>query len=211
MKRGLKVIWHLCAAVGVVTIAGLVWLLAQGIGTRADPPPLEVAVSRAARHYAIPASARARPNPILVTQGSLRDGLEHWADHCAGCHGNDGSGDTEVGRALYPRTPDMRAQATQELSDGELFYIIENGVKLTGMPAWGTGEPDGEQASWHLVNFIRRLPQITEEELEQMAELNPRGAAEWRQLEEERRFLAGETDAPAAPAKTPPHKHNGGH
>jgi mono/diheme cytochrome c family protein len=211
MKRGLKAIWHLCALVGVAAIASAAWLFAQGIGTRSEPPAVEVSLARAARHYAIPASARARPNPISVTQDSLREGLEHWADHCASCHGNDGSGDTEVGRALYPRVPDMRAPDTQQLSDGELFYIIENGVKLTGMPAWGTGEPEGEQASWHLVHFIRRLPQLTEEELEQMSDLNPRGAAEWRQLEEERRFLAGDTDTPAAPVKAAPHKHNGGH
>lgn len=208
MMRVIKVIWHLCAILGLAAIAALAWLAATGIGTRADPPAVEVSIARTARHLAIPAAARRRPNPVTVSGDSIRAGLEHWADHCASCHGNDGSGDTEIGRGLYPRAPDMRLPATQDLTDGELFYIIENGVKLTGMPAWGTGEPEGEQDSWHLVNFVRHLPQLSEEELAEMVDLNPKSAAEWQAREEERRFLAGETDAPpAAPAA--PHTHKG--
>ncbi len=132
--------------------------------------------------------------------------MEHWADHCATCHGNDGSGDTPIGSALYPRAPDVRLPATQDLTDGELFYIIENGVKMTGMPAWGTGTAEGEQESWHLVNFIRHLPQLSDDELAEMEELNPRGLADWRALEEERRFLAGDSEPPAV---AQPQTHKG--
>ena len=78
------------------------------------------------------------------------------------------------------------------MSDGELFSIIENGVRLTGMPAWGTGTPEGERASWALVHFIRRLPAMTEEEIAAMEQLNPKSADEWREEEDARRFLAGE-------------------
>jgi mono/diheme cytochrome c family protein len=205
MGRALRAVWHLCALAGVVAIAGIVWFAAQGISTRQEPSALEVSVARAARRFAIPTSERSRLNPVLVTDGSIRAGLAHWADHCASCHANDGSGDTTIGAALYPRAPDMRLKTTQELTDGELFYIIENGVKLTGMPAWGTGSPESEQDSWHLVNFIRHLPQLTDDELDEMADLNPRGLADWRALEEERRFLAGESDAPAV-TKPPTHK-----
>jgi mono/diheme cytochrome c family protein len=196
MTRVVKVLWHLCAIIGLAAVAGLAWFAAQGISARAEPTALEASVARTARWLAIAGADRDRANPILKTRGSVRTGMEHWADHCASCHANDGSGDISVGRSLYPRAPDMRQGATQELTDGELFYIIENGVKLTGMPAWSTGTPEGEQASWHLVNFIRHLPDVTEEELLEMAEMNPRGPAEWRALEEERRFLAGEIDLP---------------
>src|SRR5215204_5096493 len=84
--------------------------------------------------------------------------MAHFADHCAVCHGNDGRGDTEMGRGLYPKAPDMRLDATQQLSDGELFYIIEHGIRFTGMPGWRTGTTAGEESSWHLVRFIRHLP-----------------------------------------------------
>jgi hypothetical protein len=84
----------------------------------------------------------------------------------------------------------MRSPATQELTDGELFYIIENGVRLTGMPAWGgAGTAEG---SWHLVHFIRHLPKLTDEEKSRMEALNPRSPAEWRALEDEEAFLRGE-------------------
>lgn len=207
MKRALKTLWHLLALVGLAAIAGGVWLFQQGIGTRTAPGAIETRVARTARQIMIPAADRARQNPEASTSETLRSGLEHWADHCASCHANDGSGVTDTGQGLYPRPPDMRQAATQSLTDGELFYIIENGVKLTGMPAWGTGTPDGERASWHLVQLIRRLPALTEAELAEMEELNPRGAAEWREREEDRRFLSGETPAPAS--AEPPHRHKG--
>ena len=118
--------------------------------------------------------------------------MAHFADHCASCHANDGSGDTELGRSLFPPAPDMRQPATQDLSDGALFYVIEHGIRFTGMPAWGTGTAADEESSWHLVNFIRHLPNLTSEQVQEMEGMNPRPPAEIRQEIEEERFLAGE-------------------
>lgn len=203
--KALRLLWHLMAVVGIgATIAGA-WIARDGVGSRGTPGPAETRVSRAARSWLVPASARNRPNPEVSTPDTVRAGLEHWADHCASCHGNDGSGQTAMGQALYPKAPDMRLPATQALTDGELFYYIEHGVKITGMPAWGTGTPDGEQASWHLVHFIRHLPALTDDEVAEMEGLNPRSRAEWLALEEERRFLSGTLDVPGdAP---PAHVH----
>ncbi|MGH9174174.1 MAG: c-type cytochrome [Vicinamibacterales bacterium] len=206
MKSALKAIWHLLALLGLCGVVAGVWLFQQGIGTRAAPSAAEAAVARAARQAMIPAAARARLNPEPTDADTLRAGLEHWADHCASCHANDGSGNTEMGQGLYPRVPDMRHAATQDLTDGELFYIIENGVKMTGMPAWGTGTPDGERASWHLVQLIRRLPALSDGEIAEMEALNPRSASEWRALEEERRFLSGESPLPTDPGEST-HRH----
>jgi mono/diheme cytochrome c family protein len=131
--------------------------------------------------------------------------MTHYADHCAACHANDGSGETELGLGLYPRPPDMRQESTQSLTDGELFYIIQNGVRLTGMPAWDTGTPDGEASTWHLVHFIRRLSTLTENQIEEMRRLNPRSRAEIQQEIEEEKFLQG-GDATLSPPP-PTHKH----
>jgi len=100
--------------------------------------------------------------------------------------------------------PDM-ATVSQELTDGELFYVIEHGIRFTGMPAWGTGTPAGEEASWHLVHFIRHLPQTTPEEIEQMEAMNPRSPADIRQEIEAERFLRGDDPAPTEPPQ--PHGH----
>lgn len=198
-------VW-LLALVGLGAAGAGLWFMKDGIGTQTAPSALEVSAARRLRSLAIPRAAAARANPEPAAPAALADGLAHFADHCASCHGNDGSGDTPMGRTLYPRAPDMRLPATQSLSDGTLFYIIENGVRLTGMPAWGTGTEDGERSSWRLVQFIRHLPALTEDELLEMEALNPRSGAEWRQEEEIKRFLEGDGDAPPSPPATP-HRH----
>ena len=90
---------------------------------------------------------------------------------------------------------------------GELFSIIENGIRLTAMPAWGTGTPDGERASWALVHFIRRLPTLTAEEIGRMEELNPKTPDQFREDEEIRRFLAA-AGAPPATQALPAHERS---
>ena len=155
-------------------------------------------MARHIRHLAVPASARAVHNPVPLHGDALGQARAHFADHCASCHGNDGKGKTEMGRALYPRSPDLSASATQQLSDGELFYIIENGIRFTGMPGWGgAGRPE---ESWKLVHFIRHLPGLTDEELREMERLNPRSPAEWKELQEEDEFLGGPSGVPPSSA-----------
>lgn len=193
--------------VGGVAAGVLVYSIARrGLSARTEPSRVEELVARAMRGLATSREVRAMTNPVELTESVFTEGLEHFADHCAVCHANNGSGDTEIGRSLYPRAPDMRAALTQDLSDGELFSIIENGIRLTGMPAWSTGTPVGERASWALVHFIRRLPKLTDDEINRMEALNPKTAEEWRQEEEIRRFLAGEDVNPSMPS---PHKHDG--
>jgi mono/diheme cytochrome c family protein len=159
------------------------------------------------RRLATPNADRERTNPVQPTGEVISEALEHYADHCAGCHANDGSGDTEIGRGLYPRAPDMRATATQTLTDGELFSIIEHGIRLTGMPAWGNGTAEGERQSWGLVHFVRRLPKLNEEEIARMEALNPKTPAQFKEEEETRRFLQGDV-ARRPPAAAP---HDGKH
>ena len=192
----------------VVAIAGCLFvysIVRRGLSARVPPSVVEETIARAMRYLATPAALRSLPNPVEPTEAVLADGLPHFADHCASCHANDGSGDTAMGRNLYPPAPDMRAARTQGLSDGELFSIVENGIRLTGMPAWGTGTPEGERASWGLVHFIRRLPNLTPEEIARMEDLNPKSPEQFREEEEMRRFLAGE-DVPSAPPEPTSHE-----
>lgn len=177
----------LTALAGVV--GGVSYLRTTGLESRSTPSAFETRVARLARGVAVPADVRGRRNPTASTAESLAEGMAHFADHCAGCHANDGSGATEMGRGLYPKAPDMRLPATQNLSDGELFFVIENGIRFTGMPAWSTGTKAGEESTWHLVQFIRHLPQLTAAEVETMKRLTPRSPEEVRQEIEEDHFL----------------------
>ena len=193
----------------LILVVGLgavfVYVRGRGFSARSEPGRLEESVARFARRLAIPAAARDRQNSVPRSLEAIRDGLEHFADHCAICHGNDGSGQTDIGQGLYPKAPDMRLPATQELTDGELFYLIENGIPLTGMPAWGTGTPEGEEASWRLVRFTRHLLELSAEEVAEMEALNPKSPEEWRQQMEIEEFLRG-GEAPADPPQ-PSHRH----
>ena len=187
------------------------YFVTVGVSARPQPSALESSTARTIRGIAIRTRVRGLTNPVPVTPDIVQEGMEHFADHCAVCHANDGSGNTEMSRGLYPRAPDMRLPATQSLSDAELFYIIENGVRLTGMPGWSNGTKDGETSSWHLVHFIRHLPTLTEEEVAQMEDLNPRTPGEMQQREEEKKFLqGGDADAPPA-TPTHEHAHTGAH
>ena len=206
MKRFLRALLVLLVLLGVIVGAVAYSVVRRGLSTRTEPSRVEELVARSMRRLATPSSVRSMANPVQPTPELLEEALVHFADHCAICHANNGSGETAIGRGLYPRAPDMRQAPTQSLSDGELFSIIENGIRLTGMPAWGTGTAEGERASWALVHFIRRLPKLTDEEIGRMEALNPKTADEWRQEEEIRRFLAGED---VAPSTAPSHEHDG--
>jgi mono/diheme cytochrome c family protein len=183
----------LLAIPAIVVIAGLLWVCSTGLNTRDTPGALETRLAITLQRLAIPRGARDLANPMQATPELLVEARRHFADHCASCHGNDGSGATEMGQKLYPRVPDMRLPQTQNLSDGQIYYIIENGVRFTGMPAWGTGGTD-DHDSWHLVLFIRHLPHLTAEDLQDMKEHNPRSPADIKEEERENEFLSEPSD-----------------
>src|SRR2546425_12550466 len=200
----------LVVVVVFVVALGLVaadWIRA-GFSARDQPSMLEVFVARRVRSLAIPASARSAANPVTLTPNVLVAARAHFADHCASCHANDGSGQTEIGQNLYPKAPDMRLPATQNLTDGELFYIIPNGLRLTGMPAWGLKDDDLDEDTWTLVHLIRHLGELTPEQLKEMEQLNPRSPAELEEERQEQEFLRGGAEPPEDPNKphAPHHK-----
>lgn len=180
----------------------LYYFKGSGFSAREQPSAAETRAALMLRGWLTPTQYKGLKNPVSANPENITAGREHFADHCASCHANDGSGNTDLGRNFFPKAPDMRLERTQNLSDGELFYIIENGVRLTGMPGWSTGTPEGERSSWQLVHFIRRLPSLPPEELKDMERFNPRSGAE---IEEARRiedFLNG-ADAPSPPPVDP--------
>ena len=175
-------------AAGVAGAAAFGWVtIRRGFSARDNPSAMEAFVAKTVRKLSIPASDRDAKNAFAPTAEVLSGARAHFADHCAICHGNDGSGKTEIGQNLYPKPPDMRQSGTQNLTDGQIYSIIHNGIRLTGMPAWGG--PDKDDDSWRLVLFIRHLPQITPEEMKQMEQFNPKSAADRSEEEDEQRFL----------------------
>jgi mono/diheme cytochrome c family protein len=190
-----RLLWFAFGALAACALAALGGFFtmrqARGLSAREEPMGIEGWVAGWARAAALPTDARSRTNPVSKTPEVLADARAHWADHCAVCHANDGGGDTQMGKHMYPPAPDMRQPGTQQLTDGELFYIIQNGIRLTGMPSWG-GSAHDEEDSWKLVHFIRHLPQLTFVEKKEMEKLNPKGPDDLKEESEEEKFLKGE-------------------
>jgi cytochrome c553 len=187
--------WALIGALAMCAVAvGVVMVNAHGFSARAQPSRFETWFARRVRSAAVPPDARRLVNPVPDTPEVQAEARAHWADHCATCHANDGSGDTAMGKRTYPPAPDMRLAPTRQMTDGELFYIIQNGIRFSGMPAWGGGSDQHAASSWKLVRFIRHLPQLTWEEKQEMQKLNPKSPDEIKEEEEEEKFLKGETN-----------------
>lgn len=167
MRRWLIGVLGLAAA----ATAGGYYIVTHGFSARATPSVFEAAIARRMRSLATPSSVKQMTNPLSPTQLLIAEGRDHFADHCAVCHANDGSGKTAINEGLYPPAPDMREADTQTLTDGELLYVIREGVRFTGMPGWG----GSDEENWKLVLFIRHLPELSPEELELMDEINTEG------------------------------------
>lgn len=185
-------------AAGVIAFAAVI---RHGFSARDEPWAIEAFVARRVRRLSIPSGARDVKNPLPATAEVLAEARAHFADHCSICHANDGSGNTPIGANQYPPAPDMRESWVQSLTDGEIFYVIHNGIRFTGMPAFGSGDMAADQDSWKLVHFIRRLPQISGDELEEMKKMNPKSQNEMAEKEEMEKFLRGEEGKPAAPSQ----------
>lgn len=185
----MKRVWWPLTVVCLVAATFWLWLKhgMHGFSALQEPSSVEAVLAAFARRLAMPEDARSLQNPIPSSPEVLAEGQAHWADHCSICHANDGSGDTEMGRHLYPRAPDMRSDRTQQKADGELYYVIENGIRLSGMPGWHV---EGHQAdSWKLVDFVRHLPHLTAEERREMEKLNPKGPEARHEEQQEEEFL----------------------
>jgi predicted CXXCH cytochrome family protein len=178
--------WKLFLVV-LIVIAGLAAgyaasVIRHGFSAADQPSAIEKVTARTVRNLGIPRAARAEANPWTASPDLLNEAQENFNNHCAGCHGEKGDGRSGVGENLYPKAPDLRQADTQNLTDGEIHYIIQNGVRLTGMPALGNPHSgQDENAAWKLVLFVRALgatsPVEKSEQAEAMASAHYVGSA----------------------------------
>jgi mono/diheme cytochrome c family protein len=142
-------------AVGILVILAICYefLRSGGLSARKKPSTIEYAIANYALSLSIPTAPKKARNPVSPTSGSLIDAKKYYSDNCAVCHANDGTGKTNTARGLSPEVPDLHAEHVQKLTDGEMFYIIKNGVRLTGMPGWDLRDEE----VWKLVLLIRQF------------------------------------------------------
>src|SRR5579871_5774120 len=132
------------------------WL--QGCAAGKQPSQEETSVANAAKDATIPLEAGRMKNPLPVTAEIVSQGQEVFLGSCAQCHGAEARGDTNLGRSMNPPAMDLTSAHVQRWSDAELFWIIQNGVRLTGMPSWKSSISDND--TWKLARFIHNLPRL---------------------------------------------------
>src|SRR5579864_6285480 len=141
----------------LVVLAGALyeWITPGLSSARTQPSQIEKSVATFLLHQSVPAEAKARTNPLGSDPAEIAAGRDQFKQKCELCHAYEGSGATQIGAGEYPRPPPLRTNLVS-MSDGEIFYHIRNGIRNTGMPAWGM--PDRE--IWQIVTYLRHLPKV---------------------------------------------------
>ncbi len=139
-------------------IGALLCALLQGCSAGKPPSQGETTLADAAKDVAIPLEAGKKSNPLPEASEVVSQGQEVFLGSCAQCHGVDGRGDSDLGHSMTPPAMDLSSSHVQHWSDAELFWIVQNGVRLTGMPAWHSSISEND--TWKLARFIHKLPSL---------------------------------------------------
>lgn len=141
----------------VLILTGLAYGLTHAnIGALPEPGPLETSMATRARNWLIARAAQTVPQPgVQDSAATLSKGEALYGMACAACHGQDGHNPAPIGHSMYPRVPDLGSRMVQNLSNRELFWIIKNGIRLSGMP--GFGRIDTDEEIWQLTYYVRSL------------------------------------------------------
>jgi len=159
-------------AITILVAVTMAVVILRGFSAKSEPSAFERRLARTVRNLAIPRGDRHLSNPWTATPETLKEAREYFVVRCAVCHGTDGRGQTQIGQSLYPRVPDLLSAQTQDLTDGELHYIIANGVQLTGMPGWSMPHQEMDDDSWKFVLLIRDLSPLTTKQETLQAEVS---------------------------------------
>src|ERR1035437_4579469 len=125
------------------------------------PSTVETVLATMAKDIVIPIEAEELKNPLSWSPQVETQGQQVYLQSCAVCHGEDGHGQTPMGQGMYPPALDLTSPHVQHWNDSEMFWIIQNGVRMTGMASWKGAITPNE--TWKLVIFVRHLPEMDAE------------------------------------------------
>ncbi len=152
---------------GLLAVAGSAYVYSGAFDVAASRPHGAFArwLLGTAMKRSVVARAAGVPEPPHFTAEMVMAGFRHYDEMCTDCHGGPGIEQSEIGRGLNPRPPDL-ARAVKDWTPRQLFWIIKHGVKMTGMPSFGVTHSDAQV--WSIVAFIERLPKISAEQFRLM-------------------------------------------
>lgn len=148
-----------CAVLGAITL--LIIAPRMNWSATAVPGAVEKSAAGLVLHQWVRRHAPVDTNPLLPTPEHLDLGQREFGEHCAVCHGADGSAHTRLGADFYPPVARLERGAPG-WSDGELFFVISNGIRYTGMPGFGARHKP--ETIWQIILWIRHLPHLTTQE-----------------------------------------------
>jgi mono/diheme cytochrome c family protein len=190
----------------LLVVAGAAIMVFTGsynVAASTPPGKLEQAVARIALDRSIAKRAPEGKSPVTASPEVLRQGLAHYRENCVGCHGAPGVDAAEYGEGLNPPAPDLSLPRIQKRPDGELYWIVSNGIRMTGMPAFSPTHK--EEEIWQIVAFVRHLPEMSPDE-EKALRASTESSEHHHEGEEPK--ASGEKDSPSGSAPTPtPHTH----
>ncbi len=153
----------LCGVVGLAVAGGLViWSGVVSVGATSPPGDLERRIATLAVNRSVARRAPRGASPVAATPETRAAGLAHYRAMCVTCHGAPGVDPSEIGAGLNPPAPDLTLPKVQDRTDGELFWLVQNGLRMTGMPAFGPTHR--EEEIWKIVAFLRHLPELSPDE-----------------------------------------------
>ena len=168
MKRLIRVL----ILIVIIAVAGLIFLYSGAYNVSAMVPHnrLTLWMINTLKDNSIEhRSKNVKVPDNLNDQSLVKIGFTHYREMCQGCHGAPGIGRNEIGQGLYPKPPNL-AHSAIEMPASELFWITKNGIKLTGMPAFGKTHSDSK--IWAIVAFMKTLPTMTKEQYQAMDAAN---------------------------------------
>jgi mono/diheme cytochrome c family protein len=148
-------------------IAGVVVMFSGVVNIAATNPhnPMTAFVLSTTMDNSVRYHAKGITAPPLDDPQMVMEGFRHYREMCVGCHLAPGIRSTEIRKGLMPKPPKLQ-EAVEEWKPNELFWVIKNGVRMTGMPAWGPTHSD--RKIWAMVAFLEKLPHMTVEQYKEM-------------------------------------------
>lgn len=163
----MRVIWTILIFIIVVIVAFFFFIYTGQYDVAATKPHtkitefiLDIATEKSIRSHAAGIAV-----PSLDDESMVKTGFNHYDEMCVGCHGAPGIKPSEIGKGLYPEPPELPDEI-DEFSSEELYWVTKNGIKMTGMPAFGSTH--SEEELWSIVAFLKQLPDLTPEEYKAM-------------------------------------------
>jgi mono/diheme cytochrome c family protein len=183
--------------IGLLAAAGVMITGLFDVAAVTPPSRFEQKIATFALRRSVARRAPRASNPMAASPEIWRAGLSHYKENCVMCHGAPGVEESEFGQGLNPPAPDLTLPAIQKMSDGELFWIVSNGIRMTGMPAFSpTHKPE---EVWKIVAFVRHLPELSDEEEKALGS----GADEKGHHRDSGAEASSKEDSSPAPAQTP--------